>query len=852
MGTLFDTVSLLRIVLDLRVSKMNQFSGWLALGMIAIIGSPIAIAAEIPPAKTMKEWIAQVEASSTKVTDVQLNSSTTGLEIVLQTADGKPLSIAPSKFRAAGNALIAEIPAVLALPDGRSFASENLATDIASVQVAQQDPNTIRVTVVGMGAVPKTPVSLKTGELIYALKPGIDETDEEEITVTAEKAVDGYRVPNASSATGTDTPILETPASIQVIPQEVIRDQQATRISDVAKNVSGVTYRGDIQGRSGESFILRGFPDAPVLRDGVRQSSNAGIQPITEIANVDRIEILKGPASILYGTIEPGGVINLVTKKPLSQPFFETELQLGSRGFVRPRFDISGPLNADKSILFRLNGMYQNFESFRNLEQNDQKFLLAPALTFKLGDRTTLNLAAEYIKAKRPADFGLPSKDGKVIDVPRDRITQEPTDAVDSRSFSTGYTLDHQLNEQWKLKNSFRYSYSDYNFNVVFLPFNFNPETNTILRFPAVQEATSKNYTLQTSLIGEFTTGKIQHKVLAGFDYIRRAGRTFTRLDRTPSFIDVFNPVYGVTKPDKLDLPVFEDSDVTGNDWGFFLQDQVSLSKKLKLLAGLRYDTISQTTVNIDAAGDTTTTKLNENALTPRLGLLYQLTDQLSLYGSYSQSFKPNTDSSATGQPLDPERGKGYEFGLKTELFDRKVLATIAYFDITKQNVAGTDPNFPLFSITTGEQRSRGIELDVAGELTPGWKVIGSYAYTNAKVTADNDSSIVGKKLFSTPDHGASLWTTYEIQQGNLKGLGAGFGLNYVGDRFGDSDNTYRLGSYITADAALFYQRDRWRWGLNFKNIGNAKYVQSSFANGPSANNFGAPFTIVGSVSVQF
>jgi iron complex outermembrane recepter protein len=298
MGTLFDTVGLLRIVLDLRVSKMNQFSGWLALGMSAIIGSPIAIAAEIPPAKTMKEWIAQVEASSTKVTDVQLNSSTTGLEIVLQTADGKPLSIAPSKFRAAGNALIAEIPAVLALPDGRSFASENLATDIASVQVAQQDPNTIRVTVVGMGAVPKTPVSLKTGELIYALKPGIDETDEEEITVTAEKAVDGYRVPNASSATGTDTPILETPASIQVIPQEVIRDQQATRISDVAKNVSGVTYRGDIQGRSGESFILRGFPDAPVLRDGVRQSSNAGIQPITEIANVDRIEILKGPASI--------------------------------------------------------------------------------------------------------------------------------------------------------------------------------------------------------------------------------------------------------------------------------------------------------------------------------------------------------------------------------------------------------------------------------------------------------------------------------------------------------------------------------------------------------------------------
>jgi iron complex outermembrane recepter protein len=854
---------------------MNQYSCKLALvlGTFAIVGLPILVAAEerspspdktigtkstyirgrSSTATTVGSWIAQAKTAIVKVTDIQLNPTETGLEIVLQTLDSKVLAINPSQFRTEGKELIAEIPAILALPRGRSFVAENLAADIASVQVTQKDSGTIRVTVVGKGAaVPKTPVSLKTGKLVYALKPMVVDADEEEITVTAERTEGAYRVPNASSATGTETPILETPFSIQVIPKEVIRDQQAVQINDVVKNTSGVIYRGDITGRSGENFILRGFPDAPVLRDGVRQSSNAGIQPITEIANVERIEILKGPASILYGTIEPGGLINLVTKKPLSNPLFETELQLGSRGLFRPRFDISGPLTADKRVLFRLNGLYQSLESFRNYEQNDEKLLFAPALTFKLGDRTTLNLAAEYIKAKRPADFGLPSKDGEVIDVPRDRIINEPTDTVDSRSFITGYTLDHQLNNQWKLKNSFRYSYSDYNFNVVFLPFNFDPETNTALRFPAVQEAQAKNYTIQTNLVGEFATGRIQHKLLAGFDYIRRTGRTLTRLDREPSFLDVFNPVYGAIKPDKFSLPAFADNDVTGNDWGFFLQDQVALSQKLKLLAGLRYDTVSQTTVNIDAFGDKETTKLNESALTPRLGLLYQLTDRMSIYGSYSQSFKPNTDSSATGRPLDPERGKGYEFGLKTELLDRKLLATIAYFDITKQNVAGTDPDFPLFSITTGEQRSRGIELDVAGELTPGWKVIGSYSYTNAKITADVDPTIVGNKLFSTPDHAASLWTTYEIQKGNLQGLGAGLGLNYVGNRQGNLDNTDRLGSYLTADAALFYKRDRLRFGLNFKNIGNVKYVQSSFVNGPSANNFGAPFTVVGSVSVEF
>ncbi len=736
---------------------MNQVSCQLVLGLgiLAIVNPAIAVAAEIPPAKTMQEWIAQVEATTLKPMVDQVN-----------------------------------------------------------------------------------------------------EADEEEITVTAERREDGYLVPNASSATGIDTAILETPASIQVIPQEVIRDQQATAIKDVLKNVSGISYRGDVQSRSGDTFILRGFSDVQVLRNGVRRFGASGentAQPINEIANIEQIEVLKGPASILYGAIEPGGLINIVTKKPLSQPLFETELQLGNRGLVRPRFDISGALNADKTVLFRLNGLYQAVDSVRDLAQRDEKFLAAPTLTWKLGDRTTLNLAAEYVKANRPADFGLPAKDGKVIDVPIDRVISEPTDSVINRSFTTGYTLDHQFSEQWKLKNSFNYSYSDYDFGVIFLPLSFDADTNTVFRLPASQDSQTRNYTLQTNLVGEFATGNIQHKLLAGFDYIHRTSRTFSKVGATPSFLDVFNPVYEGSKPDESTLPDFGGDDVNSNNWGFFLQDQVSLSKKLKLLAGLRYDTLSQKTVNLPGASiEAGTTTLNETALTPRLGLLYQLTDNLSVYGSYSRSFSANTGSTVSGRPLDPQKAKGYEFGLKTELFDRKLLATIAYFDITKQNVAGTDPDFPLFSITTGEQQSRGIELDIAGELAPGWKVIGSYAYTNAKITVDSDPTNVGNKLFGTPDNAASLWTTYEIQQGSLKGLGLGLGLNYVGDRQGDNANTYRLGSYLTTDAALFYKRDRWRLGLNFKNIGNVKYVESSFGNAAAGINFGTPFTVIGSLSVQF
>ncbi|NJM56466.1 MAG: TonB-dependent siderophore receptor [Synechococcales cyanobacterium RU_4_20] len=664
-------------------------------------------------------------------------------------------------------------------------------------------------------------------------------------------------MPNASSATGTDTPILETPFSIQVIPQEVIRDQQATAIKDVLRNVSGVSYRGDVQSRSGDTFILRGFSGGyHVLRNGVRRFGGSGevsIQPVNEIANIEQIEVLKGPASILYGAIEPGGLINIVTKKPLSQPLFETELQLGNRGLVRPRFDISGPLTADKSILFRLNGLYQTVDSVRALEQRDEKFLAAPALTWRLGDRTTLNLAAEYVKTNRPADFGLPAKDGQVIDVSIDRVTNDPSDSVISRSFTTGYTLDHQLSEQWKLKNSFNYSYSDYDFGVVFLPLSFDADTDTVFRVPASQDSQTRNYTLQTNLVGEFATGNVEHKLLAGFDYTRQMSQVFSKVDFTPSFLDIFNPVYAELKPDESTLPDFGGDEVKASNWGFFLQDQVSLFKNLKLLAGLRYDTLSQKTVNRPGSSiEAGTTELDETALTPRLGLLYQLTDNLSLYGSYSRSFTPNIGSTATGRPLDPQKGKGYEFGIKTELFDRKLLTTIAYFDITKQNVVGTDPDFPLFSIATGEQQSRGIELDVAGELAPGWQVIGSYAHTNAKVTEDSDPANVGKKLFGTPDNAASLWSTYEIQQDNFKGLGFGLGLNYVGDRQGDNANTYRLGSYVTADAALFYKRDRWRLGLNLKNIGNVKYIESSFGDNASGSNFGPPFTVIGSLSVQF
>ncbi len=814
--------------------------------------SPVETLRERPkPATTVKEWVAQIEAATVQVTGVKLERSETGLDIVLETAEGKPLQVDATKFRAEGNRLIAEIPnAVLALPEGQAFSAENPTADIASVQVAQQDVNTIRVSVAGTSAPPTTEVTLKTGGLAYSLNPAADEPDEE-IVVTGE-GQRGYRVPNASVGTGTDTPILETPFSVQVVPQEVIRDQQVIRLEDALTNVSGVISAGTNGGRE-SSFSIRGFGNqfagsVPTLRDGYRLYGN--FQGISEVGILDRVEVLKGPASLLYGEIEPGGVINLVSKRPLAQPFYETELQVGSRELVRPRFDITGPLNTDGSLLYRLNALYQHERSFRNFETDINRFAVAPTLRWKVGDRTDLTISLDYLDEKKPADFGITRFGDGVAPVSRSFITNNPDDSIATNYFSTGYSFEHRFSDNWKIRNGFRYINYNYDFNVVALPFIVLDAD--ITRFWATQEGQDRSYSLTTSVVGKFATGSVKHTLSAGIDLNRSESRIFT-LFGDPAPLNIFNPDYNLfPKPSRSELPLFGDTRTNSNRLGLYLQDQIYLLDNLILVAGLRYDTITQKTSNVETAfTEGGKSEQTDDALTPRLGLLYRPIPQLALFASYSQSFRPSTALTFSGTPLRPEKGQGFEVGVKTELFNQKLLATLTYFDITKKNVAVADPNNPLFSIATGEQKSRGVELDIAGELSPGWKIIGSYAYIDAKVSNDTDDTIVGNRLFGIPRNKASLWTTYEIQQGSLKGLGFGLGFEYASNRFGDLANSFRVGDYLIGNAAIFYRRDNYRFAINVRNLANANYIRALTGNEGGLEP-GEPLTVVGSFSIQF
>ena len=798
----------------------------------------------------------------TEVTGVRFNQTDNGLQVILETGTGQQL--VPLILPEGNNLVIDILDATLALPTRNEFRQINPAAGIREISVTQINNSSIRLTITGENQAPAAEVVPSQQNLVLSITPegttATSEPDEEiEIIATGEGEEDDYFVPDATSATRTDAEIRDIPQSIQVIPQEVIEEQQAIRLEEVVTQTSGVTFFGNQDGRSTD-FAIRGFNGAPSLRDGFRLYTGF-FQGIPEVANLERIEILKGPASVLYGEIQPGGLINLVSKQPLSEPFYDVQLQLGNRSLVRTPIDFSGTLTADGSLSYRLNALYRHEDSFRNYDESFDRFFVAPTLAWQISDRTDLTFNLEYIKDDNPADFGTVILDGEPADIPPERITNNPDDTIENEFLNTGYTFEHRFSENWKLRNAFRYLVNDYNYggdneDILALPFEIDNETGILTRVFADQEREEDNYYLYTNVEGNFATGSIKHNVLFGVDLGRTEAKQKTVFNPGPSSsapLDIFDPDYdAIPEPDDdIDsIGLFNDDEITTDRLGIYIQDKIDLFDNIILLAGLRYDTVDQT--QQDNLSDTEQSQ-NNDAFTPRVGIVYQPIETVSLYASYSQSFNPNTlDTTAEGDFLEPEEGEGFEVGVKGEIIPNRLAATLAYFDITKQNVATADPNVPFSSIATGEQQSQGIELDLTGEILPGWNIITSYAYIDAEVSEDNDPEIVGSRLPGIPEHSASLWTTYEIQKGSLEGLGFGIGFNFVGEREGGLPNSFEVDSYFLTNAALFYSRENWQVRLNFDNLFDVNFIEA-VENSPERGVYpGEQFTIRGSISVQF
>ncbi|MBE9040678.1 TonB-dependent siderophore receptor [Oscillatoriales cyanobacterium LEGE 11467] len=795
-----------------------------------------------------------VLAQVTQIGQVRLETVEDRIEIILETTDDRQPEFLTS--RSGTTSIIDAIDTQLA--PGASFEQIAPAPGIESVTVQPQDGN-VRITVVGSTTSPVVNIVERAdGVIVLDVRvPALD------IVVIGEQ-VDGsdYFVPEANAGTRTDTRLLDVPQSVQVIPQQLLEDQQATGLDEALRNTSGVV--ADTAEGSGFRFSIRGFERANILRDGFNLSASdsslrGGLSVLAETANLERIEVLRGPASILYGDLNPGGVINLVTEKPVAEPFYETQFQVGSRGFISPQIDLSGPITSDERLLFRLNALYRSEDSFRDFDESFERFFVAPVIAWDIGDRTDVTVELEYLNDQRPYDTGTLAFGDGLVDIPRDRIANEPGDSREQDTLIAGYTFNHQFSERWQIRNAFRYGRQSAEGRVA-NPFAFDETTGILTRLDASVDNFRESVALQTNIVGDFDTGSISHELLFGADFSNNSTSRVTEGNfNAPLPINIFDPVYEAFPRDESQFVSVLDEFVRTNRLGIYLQDRVSFTDELTLLAGLRYDTVEQTLTTGDTfrgpiariPGDRQSQ--DNDALTPRVGLVYQPIPELSFYTSYSRSFTPNTSTTEEGDFLEPEEGDGFEVGVKTELSDGRLFANLAYFNITRQNVAAPDPNatsvFNAF-IGTGEQNSQGFEFDLGGELLPGWSLVASYSHIDAEVTEDTVIPI-GNHLIGIPRNSASLWTKYTIPSGDLAGLGFGVGINYVGEREGDLNNSFQLDDYFLTNAAISYEREDWTFAVNFKNIFDVEYIQGSPINRLRNIEVGDPFTVLFSVSIE-
>ena len=605
----------------------------------------------------------------------------------------------------------------------------------------------------------------------------------------------GYTVDDSSSATRITVPIHDTPRSVDVVTRQVLDDQKVIRFSDALRNVSG-TSQSSTQGGQGGTFMIRGFAsELNVFKNGFRDDSTFSSRAQRDIINIESIEVVKGPPSYLYGRSDPGGVINQTTKAPLKSQYYSAEMLIGSYGLYRPQIDIGGPLNDSKTLTYRFNGMYESAESYRDGVKSERIFI-APTFGWELSSRTTLRLEGECLYDKSPIDRGLVAIGNGVAPIPVSRFLGDPTRKNETQNGKATLTLWHEINDMFKWRSAFRASVTTARYSSLESNFLVGEESAGILNLARYEIPTTvQSHYFQNELHGIFSTGSIKHKTILGVELGREVSSATASGDfggdtTTPgafSYINIFYP------NDKLflnpSLTKFNDASQTNNILGAYFGDQVDLLENLHMHFGGRFDLFDQT-INNNPDDFTPTSSQNtqtNTAFSPSIGFAYQPWKPIALFANYTESFAPQSSGSRSidGKLFNPERGKSYEGGIKYQAFEGRLRSTVALFNITKKNVLTSDPlNGFFFSVATGEQRSKGVEFDIAGKILPGWDIIANYAYIDARVT----ESVLFQENSRVPNsalHQGSLWTTYFFQEGVVNVLGPKFGIYPQGKRNG-------------------------------------------------------------------
>lgn len=658
----------------------------------------------------------------------------------------------------------------------------------------------------------------------------------------ADGPVDGYRATRSATGTKTDTPLKDVPQSVNVVPRSVIEDQQDNRLVDVLQNVSNV-QPGSTIGNRAENFTIRGFRTETFARDGVVNNPLFTNETFVDLSNVERVEVLKGPASVLFGQGDPGGLVNIVTKKPQRDFGANGSLEVGSFDYRRGEADVTGPLDAGGSLTARLTGAYQKTDSFRDFFTDSERKAVSPTLQWQPRDTTTITLGLDYTEQSLPFDRGLVAIGSKVAAIPNDRYLGEEFSHFDSNKVALQGKIEHEVNDWLTIRQVSRFDRGES------LRFSADPQGNAsaagnLNRRARIQNDDTEYSDFNLDATARFETGPLRHAVLFGGEY-GKASRDLDWKLYSLASINVFNPVYGAT-PGSFTSATAQTNDI--DLYGLYLQDQIDLGEQVKLLVGMRYDSFDQTQGQISGATITNTAQ-SDSAISPRAGIVWQPVAPVSLYVSYTESFKPQTSTDSSGHALQPETGQQYEVGTKVDVIPDRLSTTLAVFNLTRQNVSTTDPNDSSFSIATGEQRSRGVELDVTGTLRPGWQMIASAAYLNSEIT--KDSTYQGNSLVGAPTWSGSLWSTYKIGDGPLKGLGFGGGVTAVDARNGAIDNSFSVPGYMRVDASVFYDlNDHVRFSVAGKNLFDTDYIETPV--GRTEIYAGEPLTVLARLTATY
>jgi len=544
-------------------------------------------------------------------------------------------------------------------------------------------------------------------------------------------------------------------------------------------------------------------------------------------------------------------MVNVVTKQPLATPYHALQQQFGSYDLYRTAVDATGPVANNKNLLYRFNGSFEDSGSFREFVDSERTFL-APTLTWNISDRTQATLELEYRHDNLSYDTGAwPFVNGQFITMPRSRNLMEHTPSgVEEKLI--GLSWSHQFNDDWNIKQRFVADLLDTEQRWTSAATDaLNPD-NTLPRSLYYVPGQTDTYFTTLDLTGHFATGLLQHTVLVGGDYYRTDNSNHPYIaDLTP--INIYNPVHDARLITPL-VTAWSPSNNSADYFGLYAQDQIKLPYGLHVMGGLRYQNVQQWD-NLAK-----TTQPADDEVTPRVGVLWQARDWLSVYGNYVENFGASNLSALTrtGKPLPPQSAQQWEIGTKFEFFDGKLSATLAYYDITKQNVTTRDPldNTGQFSVAAGEVRSQGPELEVRGELLQGWNVIATYANFDTRVTKDN-SGLQGNRLYAVPRNVGSFWSTFDFQQNVLRGLKVGGGVTLRDGATDGAGDGYQTTGYATVDLLTAYS---WKVGkskvtaqLNINNLLDKTYFPDAYwCDACSTRTIGAPRSFLGSVKLEF